>query len=110
MGRRRSGRSRIVLYQFGRTALERGKRFPTGREVSLTQPSGVSEVTFSPTRAGKVTSAKTTRSSNSMPLDEMARPLVRRAKYPSFPESVWAGSPTHAFVVAYDFSRIRRAR
>jgi TonB family protein len=93
-----------------RAALDRGKHFPTGREVSIEQPTGRSEVTFSLTRGGKVASAKTTRSSNSMPLDDMARQLVHRAKYPAFPETAWAGSPTHTFVVAYNFSRNPQGR
>ncbi len=88
-----------------RAALERGKRFPTGREVSLEQPTGRSEVTFSLTRRGKVTSARTTRSSNSTPLDDMAKQLVHRAKYPAFPADAWAGEPAHTFVVTYDFAR-----
>ncbi len=88
-----------------RTALDRGKRFPTGREVSLEQPSGRSEVTFSLTRRGKVTSAKTTQTSNSTVLDDMAKTLVHRAKYPTFPADAWPGEPAHAFVVTYNFAR-----
>lgn len=88
-----------------RTSLNRGKRFPTGREISIDQPSGRSEVTFSLARSGKVTAAKVTKTSNSIPLDNMARSLVRRAKYPAFPATAFAGEATHSFVVAYDFTR-----
>jgi protein TonB len=88
-----------------RAALNRGKRFPTGREVSLAQPSGRSDVEFVLNRRGKVTAAKITQSSNSMPLDTMARQLVRRARYPAFPADAWPGSPSHAFLVTYNFAR-----
>ncbi len=88
-----------------RAALARGKRFPTGREVSLEQPSGRSQVTFSLSRRGKVVAAKTTQSSNSTPLDDMAKQLVRRAKYPAFPGDAWSGEAVHNFVVTYDFDR-----
>jgi TonB family protein len=88
-----------------KASLDRSKHFPTGREVSIDQPSGRSEVTFALARSGKVTSVKTTQSSYSMPLDEMARALVHRAKYPAFPTAAWVGESTHTFVVAYNFSR-----
>ena len=124
---RRAGAAAVLLFCFGsfatmparaadaddatsyvgsvRAALDRGKRFPTGREVSLEQPSGRSEVTFSLTRRGKVAAARTTKSSNSTPLDDMAKTLVRRAKYPAFPANAWSGEPTHSFVVTYNFDR-----
>jgi len=88
-----------------RAALNRGTHFPTGRDVSLEQPSGRTEVTFALTRRGKVTSVKTTQSSYSMPIDDMARQLVHRARYSAFPTAAGAGEPTHTFVVAYNFTR-----
>ena len=88
-----------------RAALKRGKHFPTGRDVSIEQPSGMTQVTFVLNRRGKVTSVKTTKSSNSQPIDGMARSLVHRAKYPAFPAAAWAGSPTQSFLVTYNFTR-----
>jgi|GEM_PF-6425949 len=88
-----------------RAALNRGKHFPTGRDVSIEQPTGMTQVTFVLNRRGKVTSVKTTKSSNSQPIDGMARSLVHRAKYPAFPAAAWAGSPTQTFLVTYNFTR-----
>ncbi len=88
-----------------RAALNRGKHFPTGREFSLAQPSGRSDVEFVLNRRGKVTAAKITQSSNATPLDTRARQLVRRARYPAFPADAWPGSPSHSFLVTYNFAR-----
>ena len=87
-----------------RAALNKGKRFPTGRDVSIDQPTGKTEVTFVLNRRGKVSAVKTTKSSNSQPIDGMARSLVHRAKYPAFPAAAWAGLPTQTFVVSYNFT------
>ncbi len=88
-----------------RSTLDKAKRFPSGREISIEQPSGRTEVSFTLTRSGKVAAVKTTQSSRVMALDEMARELVHRARYPAFPASAWAGSSTHDFVVTYNFAR-----
>ena len=87
-----------------RATLERNKRFPTGREVSLNQPKGASEVTFVLDRRGKVKSATISKTSNSQPLDAMAVTLVKRARYAPFPADVWEGSATKRFAVNYNFT------
>jgi len=88
-----------------RDTLNKAKRFPTGREISIEQPSGRTQVAFTLARSGKVAAVKTTQSSEVMALDEMGRELVHRAHYPAFPAAAWAGSATHDFVVTYNFAR-----
>ena len=88
--------------------LDRAKRYPTGREASLTRPSGTAEVWFVLSRNGEVRSLGLQRSSGSMLLDTMARSLVHRAAYPAFPGDAWQGEEAHRFAVRYAFGEQQR--
>ncbi len=81
------------------------KRYPTGREVSLTRPQGVVKVWYVLSRDGKVLDSGIDDSSNSMILDNAALATIRRGdgNFPPFPEKAWEGAPTHRFVTELNF-------
>ena len=83
--------------------LDETKRYPTGREASLTHPSGTTAVWVDIARDGHVAARGVMRSSGSTLLDWTATNLVGRADHPAFPTGAWAAGPTHRFLVRYRF-------
>jgi protein TonB len=79
------------------------KRYPTGREASLTRPAGKTRIWFVLRRSGELVDAGIEASSGSMLLDSSALSTVRRANYTAFPEESWAGQSQHQFSVDLDF-------
>lgn len=79
------------------------KRYPTGREASISHPSGKAKVRFILRRNGELMVAEIESSSGSMLLDSAALSTVRRASYTPFPEESWAGQSQHQFSVELDF-------
>jgi protein TonB len=86
-----------------RLQLDRAKRYPTGREASLSRPSGTTAVWVDIARDGHPVGRGVVRSSGSGLLDWTATNLVGRADYPAFPADAWSDGPTHRFLVSYRF-------
>jgi len=84
--------------------LNRTKRYPTGREASLTRPEGTAVVWVDVARDGHVVARGVEQTSYSMLLDDMAVALVGRTSYDSLPADGWTDGPTHRFIVGYRFS------
>jgi outer membrane biosynthesis protein TonB len=83
--------------------LGRAKRYPTGREASLSRPSGTTTVWVDVARDGHPVGRGISRSSGSGLLDWTATNLVGRTNYPAFPVDAWAGGTQQRFVVSYRF-------
>ena len=86
-----------------RAQLNASKRYPTGREASMQRPSGRVVVWFVLNRSGQLQETGVAESSNSILLDNAALTTVRRASFPSWPESAWVGQPTHRFTATLEF-------
>lgn len=83
--------------------LERGSRYPTGRQASEERPSGTTTVWFELQRNGKVAGRGVEKSSGSPLLDQMAVALVGRQKYPALPADGFTDGTKHRFLVSYKF-------
>ena len=83
--------------------LERGSRYPTGREASEERPSGTTTVWFELQRNGRVAGRGVEKTSGSQLLDRMAVELVARQKYPALPQDGFTDGAKHRFVVSYKF-------
>jgi outer membrane biosynthesis protein TonB len=91
--------------------LAKHSRYPTGREASVSCPSGSPAVWVDVARNGKVVGHGIERPSGSTLLDQQARTLASREKYPALPPEAWADGGTHRFLVNYKFdctSRIKK--
>jgi periplasmic protein TonB len=86
-----------------RDQLDRAKRYPTGREASLSRPRGTAAVWVDVARDGRTVDRGLARSSGSGLLDSMATALVGRKRYAAFPTDAWSDAATHRFVVRYRF-------
>ena len=83
--------------------LDKASRYPSGREVSLSRPSGTAKVWVDVQRNGKVVGHGLESPSGSKVLDQTAVNLATRAKYAPLPADAWAGEGKHRFVVSYAF-------
>ena len=83
--------------------LDRGSRYPTGREASEVRPSGTTTVWFELQRNGKVAGRGVEKTSGSQLLDQMAVELVGRQKYPPLPQDGFTDGAKHRFVASYRF-------
>ena len=90
--------------------LTKHSRFPTGREVSLQCPSGTSSVWVDVARNGKVVGHGIERASGSTLLDQQARALASREKYPALPTDAWNDGGKHRFLVSYKFDCASRTK
>lgn len=86
-----------------RAYLNSAKRYPTGREASLSRPSGRARVWFVLRRSGELVDAGIETGSGSMLLDAAALTTVRRASYTAIPDEAWSGQTQHQFSVELDF-------
>jgi protein TonB len=86
-----------------RADLNANKRYPTGREASLTQPAGTVRVWMVLNRQGEVVDSGIEATSHSMLLDRAALSTVRRANFPPFPAESWSGAATHRFTVDMNY-------
>ncbi len=83
--------------------LNKGSRYPTGRQASEERPSGTTTVWFELQRNGKVAGRGVEKTSGSQLLDQMAVELVARQKYPALPQDGFTEGAKHRFVVSYQF-------
>ena len=83
--------------------LQAASRYPSGRDMSLYRPSGNTTVWADVARDGRVVARSVDQSSGNALLDDMARSLVGRTRFPSFAAGDWGGTPTHRFGVSYQF-------
>ncbi|MGI9026492.1 MAG: TonB family protein [Burkholderiaceae bacterium] len=83
--------------------LDRGSRYPTGRQASEERPSGTTTVWFELQRNGKVAGRGIEKTSGSQLLDQMAVELVARQKYAALPPDGFTDGAKHRFVVSYKF-------
>lgn len=86
--------------------LQSASRYPTSREASLTRPSGTTTVWVEVARDGKVKGRGIQQSSGSPLLDQEARSLVGRTRFPAFASGDWGDGATHRFVVSYEFDGV----
>ena len=86
--------------------LQRASRYPSGREASLSRPSGTATVWVDVARDGRVKGRGVDQSSGSPLLDDMAKSLVGRGRFPSFAAGDWDNGATHRFVVSYQFDGV----
>jgi protein TonB len=78
------------------------KRYPTGREASISHPEGKVRIWFVVKRDGSLVDAGIEDSSNSILLDNAGLATVRRGTLPAF-ESAFGSEETHRFTVDLDF-------
>jgi len=90
-----------------RAILNANKRYPTGREASLTRPAGTVRVWIVINRQGEVVDTGIEKSSHSMLLDRTARSTVRRSTFPPFPADAWIGADTRRFTVDMNYQPAR---
>jgi len=69
----------------------------------MQRPSGRVVVWFVLNRNGQLQDVGIVDSSNSILLDNAALTTVRRASFPAWPDSAWAGQSTHRFTATLDF-------
>lgn len=86
-----------------RAQINASKRYPTGRDISLQRPKGKVVVWFTLLRSGTVQDAGIEDSSDSIALDQAALSTVRRASFPSFPDTAWPDQASHKFTATLDF-------
>lgn len=86
-----------------RADLEANKRYPTGREASLTQPSGTVRIWMTLNRQGEVVDSGIEQTSHAMLLDRTALSTVRRSNFAPFPADSWPGAATHRFTVDLNY-------
>jgi protein TonB len=78
------------------------KRYPTGREASISHPEGKVRVWFILKRDGSLVDSGIEDSSNSILLDKEGQAAVRRGTMPPF-EGAFGSEEQHRFTVDLDF-------
>ena len=86
--------------------LQSASRYPSGREASLERPSGTTTVWANVARDGKVRSRGIEQTSGSPLLDNMARTLIGRSRFPAIAAGDFGSGPTQRFVVSYRFDGV----
>jgi protein TonB len=86
--------------------LQSASRYPSGRDASLERPSGTTTVWANVARDGRVKARGVEQSSGSAMLDDMAKALIGRSRFPAFAAGDFAGGPTQRFVVSYRFDGV----
>ncbi|MBN2856746.1 MAG: TonB family protein, partial [Halothiobacillaceae bacterium] len=86
-----------------RADLNANKRYPTGREASLTQPAGTVRVWMVLNRQGEVLDSGIETTSHAMLLDRAALMTVRRSNFPPFSADSWPGAASHRFTVDMNY-------
>jgi protein TonB len=85
-----------------RAYLNTVKRYPTGREASISRPEGKVRIWFVLKRDGSLVDAGIEDSSNSILLDNAGLATIRRGSMPAF-EGAFGSEETHRFTVDLDF-------
>jgi protein TonB len=81
------------------------KRYPTGREASVSHPEGKVRVWFILKRDGTIVDAGIEDSSNSILLDNAGLATLKRGTLPAF-ESAFGSEEQHRFTVDLDFKPV----
>lgn len=88
-----------------RADIDRRTHAPDSLQYRLHRPSGEVRVRFVLERSGELHDAALLRSSGSPVLDQAALEIVSSGHYPPMPSQVFAGEPSHTFVVTIEFRR-----
>lgn len=80
-----------------RQLINSNKAYPTGREISVQKPEGTVEVCVVLARNGEIVDSSIRESAGSILLDQAAKRLVARLRYPSFDDTAFKGQEQHEF-------------